>query len=132
MVDAARVLNVEQALEQLLSNALKYTPGPGHVRVTVRGEDTTVKVAVSDSGLGMSPDEVAQAFDSFWRAPSSHEGAVPGVGIGLTRVREIIQAHHGSVEIESHPGEGTTITATLPRSYTSSQEQRPETTRSPA
>jgi hypothetical protein len=119
VVDARRV---EQALENLVSNALKYTGPGGHVNITVGGLDDAVQVAVADTGIGMSSDEVVQAFDSFWRADSARQGAVQGIGIGLTLVREIVDAHHGFVDLTSRPGEGTTVTVTFPRNYTPSAD----------
>jgi signal transduction histidine kinase len=111
-VDARRV---EQALENLMTNALKYTPPGGHVTVTVRGCGDAVEVEFADDGVGMDADEVEQAFDLFWRAESSRRSAVQGLGLGLTLVREIAQQHHGSVRIESALAEGTRVVLRLPR-----------------
>ncbi|QIG44145.1 GAF domain-containing protein [Nocardioides anomalus] len=111
-VDARRV---EQALENLMANALKYTPPGGHVTVTVRGCDDAVDLEFADDGVGMDADEVEQAFDLFWRADSSRRSAVQGLGLGLTLVREIARQHHGTVRIESALAEGTRVVLHLPR-----------------
>lgn len=110
-VDAIRV---EQALENLVSNAIKYTGTGGTVRITTKPLGQTTQIAVTDDGLGMSPDEVAQACNTFWRAESVMKAAIQGVGIGLTLVRDVTEAHHGSMHIESRLGSGTTVTLTLP------------------
>ena len=74
-----------------------------------------VQVVVTDTGVGMTRDEVDQVFDSFWRADEARRQAVQGIGIGLTVVREIVEAHHGSVEVESQVDVGTVVTFTFPR-----------------
>ncbi|WKN48071.1 cell wall metabolism sensor histidine kinase WalK [Nocardioides sp. Arc9.136] len=106
---------VEQVVENLLSNAVKYTPPGGRIDLRVAGDDDRVRLSVRDSGIGMSPDEVAQAFDKFWRADSARHEAVQGIGIGLGLVRDIVGAHRGTIDIDSTPGTGTTVTVTLPR-----------------
>lgn len=112
VVDARRI---EQAVENLVTNALKFTENGGRVSLTVESHDGTVGIVVTDEGVGMSADEVAQAFDLFWRADGARRAAVPGMGIGLTLVRDLVDAHQGSVEIASRPGEGTTVRMALPR-----------------
>ncbi len=112
VIDAHRV---EQALENLVSNALKYTRPGGHVQLSVGGDETSVRVEVADDGVGMTTSEAAQAFDSFWRADSARRGSVQGIGIGLTLVREIVSAHHGTVSIDTRPDHGTRVSASLPR-----------------
>lgn len=107
---------VEQALENLVSNAVKYTNPGGTIEISTDGDDGYVYITVRDDGVGMSPDEVSQACDSFWRAGTARRGAIQGIGIGLTRVREILTAHHGDLDISSQLGEGTQVTLTLPRS----------------
>jgi len=106
---------IEQALENVVSNALKYTRAGGCVTLTVRPVADRVDLVVSDDGVGMSQAEVAQAFDTFWRADSAREELVQGVGIGLTLVRAILLEHQGQAEIVSSPGVGTTVTLSLPR-----------------
>ncbi len=108
-------LVLEQAVENLVSNAIKYTGEGGRVLLTVRSGATSVEVAVADNGIGMSPDEVAQACDSFWRSAKARDSAVQGIGIGLTCARDIVEAHHGSIDITSEVDQGTTVTLTLPR-----------------
>lgn len=120
------------ALDNLMSNALKFTPAPGVVTialgqettaapVTARqgargGEESTksVVVTISDTGCGMTAEEIKQAFVPFWRSDSAREGAVQGVGLGLSLVRNIVAAHQGTVTITSEPLAGTHVALTLP------------------
>ena len=74
----------------------------------------TTRIAVTDDGIGMSPDEATQACNTFWRAESVTQDAIQGVGIGLTLVHAITEAHHGSMNIDSNLGSGTTVTLTFP------------------
>ncbi len=100
------------AVRNVIDNAIKYTEPTGRVEVTASHRGASVNIVVADNGHGMSLDESRHAFDRFWRAPSAR--AVPGHGIGLSLVRQIVEAHGGRVHIASVPGEGTTVTMTLP------------------
>jgi len=109
-----------RALTNVLSNAVKYSPDGGEVRLlTVDGlldGQPAVGIRVIDQGIGMSTSEVARVFDRFYRAdPSGH---IPGTGLGMSLVREIVTLHGGTVEVESEPGNGTTVTLWWPRSET--------------
>lgn len=110
-VDAAKL---EQALLNVLSNAYKYSPGGGAIELeTLQGEKgREVGVAVRDQGIGMSPEEVARACERFYRADTS--GAIPGTGLGMSLVKEIMDILGGRVAIDSQPGRGTTVTLWLP------------------
>jgi len=107
-VDAVRVREV---LDNLLSNALRYTPGGGTISVSAAREGThTVSVRVRDSGRGLREDERELIFERFQREPAS-----PGSGLGLAIARSLVRAHGGDIAAESDgPGRGTTIRFTLP------------------
>lgn len=110
--DAARL---EQVFDNLMLNALKFTPEHGSVRVRVHGSGSDAVLQVSDSGIGMSPDLVAKAFELFSQGPSMarREG---GLGIGLAIVRRLVEQHGGHVEAHSDgPGQGSTFVIRLPR-----------------
>jgi len=96
----------------LLSNALKYSPGGGQVGFKVRrnGESTVFEVA--DHGIGIPPDEISHLFESFHRA--SNVGSIQGTGLGLAIVKNAVEMHGGGIDVESRLGEGTTFTVTLP------------------
>ena len=103
---------VAQILHNLLSNAVKFTSS-GQVAVTVRAEGPLV-VTVRDSGIGMSPDEVARIFDDFEQADRGTNRRFGGTGLGLSIVRKLVAMMGGLVEVDSVKGQGTTITVTLP------------------
>jgi signal transduction histidine kinase len=109
--DASRL---EQIVDNLLSNALRYTDAGGHVllRVGRRGGHAVVEVA--DTGIGIAADELPRVFDRFWRSDRSRSRATGGSGIGLAVVRELVEAHGGEVDVESTPGRGTLFRVLLP------------------
>lgn len=106
---------LQQALMNVLGNAYKYSPNGGAIELTVlreAGERGRVGVRVKDRGIGMSPEHTARAFERFFRADTS--GNIPGTGLGLSLVKEIVELHGGEVKLQSAPGEGTTVTIWLP------------------
>lgn len=108
--DPARV---EQVLNNLVSNAIKYSPAGGAVAVRVELEGEHAVISVSDQGIGVPPAEQPRLFEPFRRAGSSASG-IPGVGLGLFVARRIVEAHGGRIELQSAPGEGSTFTIRLP------------------
>jgi two-component system sensor histidine kinase BaeS len=109
--DASRV---EQIVDNLLSNALRYTDAGGVVRLRAGRRGPNAVLEVSDTGIGIAPDELPRIFDRFWRSDRSRSRATGGSGIGLAVVRELVDAHGGEVEVESAPGRGTLFRVTLP------------------
>jgi two-component system, OmpR family, sensor kinase len=108
--DRERVLQVASIL---LDNAVKYTPDGGSVTVSVGEGDGSVALAVSDTGVGISEEQLPLIFERFYRAdPSRSEG---GAGLGLSIARQIAEAHGGQIGAESTPGTGSTFTLLLPR-----------------
>lgn len=112
MADAEKI---QQALTNLLSNAFKYSPGGAQVSVDISEEGLSdapfLAIHVRDKGMGMSQDQLARAFERFYRADAS--GNIPGTGLGLNLVREIAEIHGGSVELNSQLGQGTVATLRL-------------------
>ncbi|MFM9107751.1 MAG: sensor histidine kinase [Chloroflexota bacterium] len=100
-----------QALGNLVDNALRHTGPGGKVTLEARQVDGIVRLSVADTGSGMDPETALRAFDRFRRGPGEDEN---GFGLGLPIVREIMANHGGSVEIESEPGFGATVTLALP------------------
>jgi two-component system OmpR family sensor kinase len=121
--DEARL---RQIMANLLSNACTHTPAdtPVEVRIT-EGTDEAV-IEVRDEGPGMAPDAAAHAFDRFWRADPSRTRASGGAGLGLSIVSAIADAHGGSAEVETAPGEGATFRVRLPREAVPEPEPVPE------
>jgi two-component system, OmpR family, sensor histidine kinase BaeS len=115
-LSAAPVLADERRLHQvvtnLLSNAVKFTPAGGTVRLDVEQDDGQALLTVSDSGVGIPPDELPHLSERFWRGSNAAE--VAGSGIGLAVVAELTWAHKGNVNITSTPGRGTQVAIKLP------------------
>jgi len=112
-VDRAKL---QQALLNVLSNAYKYSPQGGAVRLdTVEGRRhgrRAVGIRVGDQGMGMTQEQLSHLFERFWRADTT--GHIPGTGLGMALVKEILELHGGAVEVASEYGKGTTITLWLP------------------
>jgi signal transduction histidine kinase len=104
----------KQILINLLSNAIKFTPRGGHVELRLTGTaDDGVAVTVIDSGVGMSAEDIVVALEPFGRVAKGDSGA-PGTGLGLPLARALVRLHGGELSVTSHPGRGTTVTATFP------------------
>jgi signal transduction histidine kinase len=104
----------KQVLLNLLSNAVKFTPSGG--KVTVRGEARAdaVAISISDTGIGMSEEDVELALTAFGQVDSRMTRRYDGTGLGLPLAKAIVELHRGRLEIDSHPGRGTTVTVALP------------------
>jgi signal transduction histidine kinase len=105
---------LRQALSNLLDNAIRYSGEAREVRVRAWGENGTLKVTVEDSGLGIREDEIAKVFDRFYRGRDEVTRSIRGSGLGLTLVKEIAEAHGGSVEVTSGVGRGSIFRIRLP------------------
>jgi signal transduction histidine kinase len=105
---------LEQVVDNLLSNALRYTDPGGTVELRVRGGAHGGLIEVRDTGIGISAQDLPFVFDRFWRSDRSRSRATGGSGIGLAVVRELVRAHHGHVELRSELGRGTTARVVLP------------------
>ena len=112
-IDEARI---QQVLENLLENARKYSPRESTIRVCVWTEnEDEIRIAVSDSGMGIDPEEQSRVFERYYRTPASQDGDAPGIGLGLYICKQIIELHDGKIWLESVPGEGTTFHVSLHR-----------------
>ncbi len=111
--DAGRL---RQVLDNLVSNAVKFTPSGGSVILSARNGNGPITVEVADTGIGIPQDEVGQVFSRFYRASSATNRAIPGTGLGLVIARAIVEGHGGTISLESTEGEGTRVTVTLPPS----------------
>ncbi len=105
-------LRMHEIVVNLLTNALKFTPSGGQVTLETYQSDGSGQLRVGDTGVGISPEELPRITERFYRGESSSH--VAGSGIGLAIVSELIRAHHGSLDIESELGRGTSVTVTLP------------------
>jgi len=104
-----------QACDNLISNAIKFTPRGGTVTVAVSTTASHVVVSIADTGMGIPAAELDQLFERFFRASTATRAAVPGVGLGLSITKAIVVAHDGELDVESEEGVGTTFIMRLPR-----------------
>ncbi len=111
VVDATRM---RQAFANLLDNALKYTPEGGSVRLACSVESGRVTVRVSDTGMGIPPDEQPRIWERLYRGDKSRSQR--GLGLGLSLVKAIVEAHHGEVSVQSQPGKGSEFTVAISQS----------------
>ncbi len=110
-------LRLIQALVYLIENAMNYSPPGSAVTLTIRHDDSgTITFTVSDHGIGMSAEELAHLGEPFWRSDSEAVRNIRGHGLGFAVARGIIEAHGGTITVESAPGQGTTVRFTLPGS----------------
>ncbi|GLV61082.1 hypothetical protein KDH_78990 [Dictyobacter sp. S3.2.2.5] len=105
---------IRQVFTNLLSNAIKYSPGAQTVEVELSASDEVITVRVRDHGLGISREQRDKIFERFYRAADLKQGAIPGLGMGLYIVAEIVKGHGGTITVDSKVGTGSTFTVTLP------------------
>lgn len=110
-------VRMAQAVDNLLSNALKFSPPAGTVTVVGEKVGTGYKISVSDNGVGMSAQEQEQLFTRFYRTESARAAAIPGAGLGLAITKSIVDAHGGTLGVVSAPGAGSTFSIELPQTW---------------
>ena len=107
-------IRLAQVMDNLISNAIKFTPSGGRIAVSTASLNAHVIFAVRDSGAGISADDQAELFNPFFRTRSAAAQAIQGTGLGLTITKAIVEAHRGSISVESAPGRGTTFVVEIP------------------
>jgi signal transduction histidine kinase len=107
---------LRQSLDNIVKNALAYTEKGGRVLLHASGSQEAAEIIVSDNGKGITPADQARVFDRFHRTAEGARGEEAAVGIGLPLARQFVEAHGGTIALESEPGVGTTVTIRLPRS----------------
>jgi signal transduction histidine kinase len=107
---------IRQAVANLLSNAIRYTPEGGRIRVVVRKQGNRAELEVADTGIGIGEDDLDTIFNKFQRVGSNPTSDAGGLGIGLAMVREIINIHKGTIAVTSQLGLGSSFTISLPLS----------------
>ncbi|HEX7963657.1 MAG TPA: CHASE domain-containing protein [Candidatus Saccharimonadales bacterium] len=105
---------LRMALENILSNAIKYTPEGGHIKVQVRRLRLHALIEVTDDGVGINPGDINEIFRQFSRLPNEMSQRVEGTGIGLYLAKHLIELHKGSIRVISKPGQGSTFTIEVP------------------
>ena len=117
--DPARINGVRRLLYEIVfnlcDNAIKYNVENGSVRVLVKNAGDGVSVAVSDTGVGIPPEDQSRVFERFYRVDKSHSKASGGTGLGLSIVKHAVQYHQGRIQLDSAPGQGTRIQVFFPR-----------------
>ncbi|HWQ30041.1 MAG TPA: HAMP domain-containing sensor histidine kinase [Negativicutes bacterium] len=106
---------LSQVIINLITNAVKFTDRGGSIRVSVTGSHENVNIAVADTGKGIAPEHLPFIFERFYRADASRSRLTGGAGIGLTIVKTIVEAHKGTIKVDSELGKGTRFEVTLPR-----------------
>lgn len=106
--------SIEAMFINLISNAIKYTPTNGQVRVNIMGNPQNIKIEVSDNGIGIEAKDIPRIFDKFFRERSERTKHISGTGLGLSIVKGVVDAHYGSIKVESEMGKGSTFTVLLP------------------
>lgn len=124
---------IGQVLLNLLSNARKYSPKGAPIVVRIERPDNQAVISVTDHGVGIPPEKLAHIFDRFYRVPEIEiqTGSSAGFGLGLYIAKKIIELHHGDLNVESTPGDGSTFTITLPLQRPASHAGEDADTRTP-
>jgi len=117
--DGALVMGDETMLRRLidilLDNAFQYTPSPGTVSLLLQQREDTITIAVQDSGVGIAEEEQSKIFERFYRVDQARSRGRGGTGLGLAIAHWIVTQHHGSIRVESLPGQGATFRVELPK-----------------
>ncbi len=119
--DVDRV-KISLAITNLVENAIKYNRDSGNVRVTLEADHKYFYVKVTDTGIGIPEDALEHIFERFFRVDKARSREVGGTGLGLAIAKNVIQMHHGIIDVESTPGEGTTFSMRIPLTYVLRQE----------
>jgi signal transduction histidine kinase len=120
--DADALLSV---FGNLLANAIRYTPAGGRITVRCGADDGEAWTTISDTGIGMAPEIQERIFEKFYRAREARDVEAQGLGLGLSLVQELVQAHGGRVEVQSAPGAGSIFRVVLPRGEATTGEGSP-------
>jgi signal transduction histidine kinase len=115
-----------QVLDNLVSNALKFTPSGGRVEVRLRAVDGAAVVEIEDTGLGLAKEEQDKLFERFFRSSRAEENAIPGTGLGLAIAKAIVERHGGRIELDGAVNVGTTVRVELPLSQRNLRVSRRE------
>jgi signal transduction histidine kinase len=114
----ADAFRLRHLVDNLIGNAIKYTPQGGAVHVSGRVDDDHVVLSVRDTGIGIAATDLDRVFEPYFRSSTAVDSAIPGTGLGLGIVRDIVDAHGGAIEISSEPGVGTEVTVRIPTEAT--------------
>ena len=105
---------MNEVFGNLLTNAVNYSPDGGRVTVQLKSLGEFMEIRITDTGVGIDPEELPKIFDKFYRVKHPKTRAIVGSGLGLSLVKSIVDAHRGTIEVESSPGSGTSFRVLLP------------------
>lgn len=105
---------LRQMLDNLIGNAVKYTSPGGSVTVSTRRDGDDVEIIVTDTGIGIPAQDLPRIFEHYFRSSAAIDSGIPGTGLGLRIVREVVDAHGGTIAVDSEPGAGTIVTVRIP------------------
>ncbi|MFT4051564.1 MAG: ATP-binding protein [Microbacterium sp.] len=118
----ADAFRLRQVFDNLVSNAVKYTPRAGEVEVTLTAQGTDAVVTIRDTGIGIAPQDLPLIFDDYFRAETARDAGLPGTGLGMGISRSIVEQHGGALEVASEPEAGTTVTVRMPLASARTEE----------
>jgi len=107
--------SINEMITNLLFNAVKYTPENKSVHLEAKSHDDSVQIEISDTGIGIPANELANIFEEFFRASNAKKREKDGTGLGLSIVKQIVERHGGEISAQSQEGQGTKFTVTLPK-----------------
>ena len=107
-------IHLTNVMFNLIDNAMKYAGEDPHIVIRTRQSEVGLSLSVQDNGMGIAKEHLGKVFERLYRVPTGNVHNVKGFGLGLSYVKNVIERHEGSVQIESTPGEGTTLTLNLP------------------
>jgi two-component system phosphate regulon sensor histidine kinase PhoR len=109
------VFHLNNILNNLLDNATKYSKDAPIIKITVEETETNFTLSISDKGIGISKEAQKKIFDKFYRVPTGNLHDVKGFGLGLSYVKTMVEAHNGTIRLDSNPGQGSVFTINLPK-----------------
>ena len=107
-------LHISNILNNLIDNAIKYSPEDLYIKIRTWNENSGINIEIADHGIGMNREQQQRIFDTFYRVPTGNVHDVKGFGLGLSYVKKMVEAHEGTVQVQSKPEEGSTFTVWLP------------------
>jgi len=111
----ADVFHLNNIVNNLLDNATKYSKSAPQIKITVNESETDFTISIKDKGIGISKEAQKKIFDKFYRVPTGNLHDVKGFGLGLSYVKTMVEAHKGTIKLDSDPGQGSIFTINLPK-----------------
>jgi signal transduction histidine kinase len=119
----ANTIDIDRAITNIVSNAIKYTPENGNINIRLTNSDNIAEIAITDTGIGIPEEALPHLFEEFYRAPNAKAQIKEGTGLGLIITKDIVTRYGGTIRVSSREGEGSTFTILLPLT----EEQKTDT-----